>query len=124
MLRRHGAGLCRAAQVPVDEARCAVERGIAFVEHRREGLEDVGHVGRDVERDLHVGMGGVGREADRVVEQDLARAPSARPSTTTFSPQDAAHAFALCGTDYILPLVGEDLLTIVRSGRARPHFAA
>jgi len=54
----------------------------------------------------------------------ISRAPSARPSTTTFSPQDAAHAFALCGTDYILPLVGEDLLTIVRSGRARPHFAA
>src|SRR5690348_7922698 len=36
-----------------------------------EGLEDVGHVWGDVERDLDVGGGGLLREADGVVEENL-----------------------------------------------------
>ena len=35
-------------------------------------LEDVGHVGGDVERHVDVGIGGPLRQADRVVEQGLA----------------------------------------------------
>src|ERR1700687_3798188 len=42
-----------------------------FVEHRREGLEDVRHPRGDVEDDLDVGGGGLSREADGVVEENL-----------------------------------------------------
>jgi hypothetical protein len=37
------------------------------------GLEDVGHPRGDVERDLDVGGGGLSREADSVVEENLVR---------------------------------------------------
>src|SRR5215472_6544288 len=42
-----------------------------FVKHRGIGLEDVGHPRGDVERDLHVGGGGLSREANGVVEENL-----------------------------------------------------
>jgi DNA-binding transcriptional LysR family regulator len=47
-------------------------------------------------------------------------------SEATFTPQDAAHAFALAGTDYILSLLGEALLMTVRTGSPRStlRFAA
>ena len=44
-----------------------------FVEDRIEGLEDVRHPGGDVEDDLDVGGGGLSREADGVVEENLVR---------------------------------------------------
>src|ERR1700704_3554832 len=44
-----------------------------FVEDRREGLEDVRHPRSDVEHDLDVGGGGLLREADGVVEENLVR---------------------------------------------------
>jgi DNA-binding transcriptional LysR family regulator len=47
-------------------------------------------------------------------------------SEATFNPQDAAHTFVLSGTDYILSLLGEDLLANVRTGSPRStlHFEA
>src|SRR3954468_23416194 len=42
-----------------------------FVEDRVIGLEDVGHPRGDLERDLDVGAGGLLREADGVVEENL-----------------------------------------------------
>src|SRR5438445_12977675 len=41
------------------------------VKHRGIGLEDVGHPRGDVERDLDVGGGGLSREANGVVEENL-----------------------------------------------------
>jgi hypothetical protein len=49
----------------------SVQRRGRFVEDRVIGLEDVGHPGGDVERDLDVGGGGLSREADGVVEENL-----------------------------------------------------
>src|SRR5690348_16291755 len=42
-----------------------------FVKKMGIGLEDVGHPGGDVERDLDVGGGGLSCEANGVVEQNL-----------------------------------------------------
>src|ERR1700734_4513255 len=42
-----------------------------FVEDRIVGLEDVRYTGGDVEGDLDVGDGGLSREADGVVEENL-----------------------------------------------------
>ena len=44
-----------------------------FVEDRIKGLEDVRHPRGDVEGDLDVGGGGLSREADGVVEENLVR---------------------------------------------------
>ncbi len=50
----------------------SVQRRRRFVEDRVVGLEDVGHHPRgDVERDLDVGGGGLSRQAEGVVEEDL-----------------------------------------------------
>ena len=49
----------------------SVQRGGRFVEDRVEGLEDVRHLGGDVEGDLDVGGGGLPGEADGVVEENL-----------------------------------------------------
>jgi hypothetical protein len=49
----------------------SVQCGGRFVEDRVVGLENVWHPRGDVERDLDVGGGGLPREADRVVEEDL-----------------------------------------------------
>ena len=49
----------------------SVQRSDCFVEDRVVGLEHVGHAGGDVERDLDVGGGGLSREAERVVEENL-----------------------------------------------------
>ena len=51
----------------------SVQRSGPFVEDRREGLEDVRHPRGDVEHDLDVGGGGLVREADCVVEENLVR---------------------------------------------------
>jgi len=45
----------------------SVQRRSRFVKDRVVGLEDVGHVRGDVERDLNVGGGSLLREADGVV---------------------------------------------------------
>src|SRR5713101_3605561 len=52
-------------------AVCFVTGDGRFVEDRIEGLEDVRHPGGDVEGDLDVGGGGLPREADGVVEENL-----------------------------------------------------
>src|SRR2546429_5756214 len=49
----------------------SVQRRGPFVKDRVIGLEDVGHPRGDVERDLDVGGGGLSREADGVVEENL-----------------------------------------------------
>ena len=49
----------------------SVERRGRFVKDRVIGLEDVGHPRGDVERDLDVGGGGLSREADGGVEENL-----------------------------------------------------
>ena len=49
----------------------SVQRRGRFVEDRGIVLEDVGHPRGDVERDLDVGGGGLLREADGVVEENL-----------------------------------------------------
>ena len=49
----------------------SVQRRGRFVKDRVIGLEDVGHAGGDVERELDVGAGGLLREADGVVEENL-----------------------------------------------------
>ena len=49
----------------------SVQRRGRFVEDRVIGLEDVGHPRGDVERDLDVGGGGLSREAEGVVEENL-----------------------------------------------------
>ena len=51
----------------------SVQCGGRFVEDRVIGLEDVRHPGGDVEGDLDVGGGGLLREADGVVEENLVR---------------------------------------------------
>ena len=50
-----------------------VQRRRRLVEDRIEALEDVRHPGGDVEGDLDVGGGGLPREADGVVEENLVR---------------------------------------------------
>jgi len=49
----------------------SVQCSARFVEDRVIALKDVGHAGGDVERDLDVGRGGLPREADGVIEQNL-----------------------------------------------------
>src|SRR6266446_10528898 len=49
----------------------SVQRRGRFVENRVIGLEDVGYSGGDVERHWDVGGGGLSREADSVVEENL-----------------------------------------------------
>ena len=49
----------------------SVQRSSRVVEDRIEVLEDVRHPRGDVEGDLYVGGGGLLREADGVVEQNL-----------------------------------------------------
>jgi hypothetical protein len=49
----------------------SVERRGRFVEDRVIRLEDVRHARGDVEGDLDVGGGGLSREADGVVEENL-----------------------------------------------------
>ena len=49
----------------------SVQRRSRFVKDRGIGLEDVGHPRGDVERDHDVGGGGLLREADGVVEENL-----------------------------------------------------
>ena len=49
----------------------SVQRRGRFVKDRVIGLEDVGHPGGDVEGDLDVGGGGLLREADGVIEENL-----------------------------------------------------
>src|SRR5437016_11113684 len=49
----------------------SVQRRGRFVKDRVIGLEDVGHPWGDVERDLEIGGGGLSREADGVVEENL-----------------------------------------------------
>ena len=49
----------------------SVQRRGRFVKDRVIGLEDVGHPRGDVEGDLDVGGGGLLREADGVVEENL-----------------------------------------------------
>ena len=51
----------------------SVEGRARFVEDRVIGLEDVGHPGGDVECDLDVDGGGLVREAEGVVEENLVR---------------------------------------------------
>src|SRR6476619_3932422 len=53
------------------ELSASVERRGRFVKDRVVGLEDVGDPRGDVERDLDVGGGGLSREADGVVEENL-----------------------------------------------------
>ena len=52
----------------------SVQRRVRFVKDRVIGLEDVGHPRSDLERDLDVGGGGLSREADGVVEENLVTA--------------------------------------------------
>jgi hypothetical protein len=49
----------------------SVQCGGCFVKDRVIGLEDVGHPRGDVEGNLDVGGGGMSREADGVVEENL-----------------------------------------------------
>src|ERR1700738_832387 len=49
----------------------SVQRGGPLVNDRVIGLKDVGHLRGDFERDLDVGGGGLPREADGVVEENL-----------------------------------------------------
>ena len=51
----------------------SVQRRGRFVEDRVIGLEDVGHSRGDVKRDFDVGGGGLLREAEGVVEENLVR---------------------------------------------------
>ena len=69
-------GLCGCRQRGTGEMRRqelsgSVQRRGPFVKDRVIGLEDVGHPRGDVERDLDVGGGGLSREADGVVEENL-----------------------------------------------------
>src|ERR1022692_2781611 len=54
-----------------EELSGSVQCGGSFVEDRVIGLEDVRYPGGDVEGDLDVGGGGLSREADGVVEENL-----------------------------------------------------
>jgi hypothetical protein len=63
-------------EVRRQELSGSVQCGGRFVEDRIVGLENVWHAGGDVERDVDVGGGGLPREADRVIEEDLV---SSRP---------------------------------------------
>src|ERR1700689_4793202 len=65
-----GASSC-AGEMRRQELPGPVQRGGRFVEYRVIGLEDVRHPRGDVEDNLDVGGGGVPREADGVVEEDL-----------------------------------------------------
>ena len=60
-----------AGEMRRQELSGSVQRRGRFVEDRVVGLEDVRHAGGDVEGDLDVGGGGLPREADGVVEEDL-----------------------------------------------------
>src|SRR5580658_3534029 len=51
----------------------SVQRRDRFVEDGMKGLEDVRHAGGEVEGDLDVGGGGLPRQADGVVEENLVR---------------------------------------------------
>ena len=55
----------------IDERGGTGQRRFAFVEHRREGLEDVRNAGDDLERDAHVVRGCARRQPQRVTQQDL-----------------------------------------------------
>jgi hypothetical protein len=58
-----------------------------FVEHRRIGLEDVGHPRGDVERDLDVGGRGLSRKANGVGRPTCEARPAARKaSDITYTP--------------------------------------
>src|SRR6185312_6942139 len=67
-----GDALC-AGQMCRQELSGPVQRRRRLVEDRIEALEDVRHPGGDVEGDLDVGGGGLPREADGVVEENLVR---------------------------------------------------
>src|SRR2546425_2142111 len=60
-----------AVEMRRQELSGSVQRRGRFVEDRVKGLEDVHHPGGDVEGDLDVGGGGLSREADGVVEENL-----------------------------------------------------
>jgi hypothetical protein len=60
-----------AGEMRRQELSGSVQCGGRFVKHRGIGLEDVGHQRGDVERDLDVGSGGLSREANGVVEENL-----------------------------------------------------
>jgi hypothetical protein len=60
-----------AGEMRRQEPSGSVQRRARFVKHRGIGLEDVGHPRGDVERDLDIGGGGLSREANGVVEQNL-----------------------------------------------------
>src|SRR5579871_2673700 len=68
-----GGDACCAGEMRRQELPGPVQRRGRFVEDRVVGLEDVGHLGGDVEGDLHVGGGGLPGEADGVVEENLVR---------------------------------------------------
>jgi hypothetical protein len=61
----------RAGQMRRQELSGSVQCSSRFVEDRIEGLEDVRHPSGDVEGDLDVGSGGLLREANGVVEENL-----------------------------------------------------
>src|SRR5450432_2047713 len=75
LLGTDGLSLCGDAfcsgEVPRQELSGSVQRRGPFVEDRVIGLEDVGNPRRDFERDFDVGTGGLSREADGVVEENL-----------------------------------------------------
>src|SRR3954470_14907743 len=60
-----------AGEMRGQELSGAVQRRGRFVKDRVIGLEDVWHPGGDLERHLNVGGGGLSREAEGVVEEDL-----------------------------------------------------
>jgi hypothetical protein len=60
-----------AGEMRRQELSGSVQRCGRFVKDQVIGLEDVRHPRGDVERDLDVGGGGLSREADGVVEENL-----------------------------------------------------
>jgi hypothetical protein len=60
-----------AGEMGRQELSGSVQRCCRFVKDRVIGLEDAGHPTGDVEGDLDVGGGGLSREADGVVEENL-----------------------------------------------------
>jgi hypothetical protein len=68
------ADLCSGGDVLADEQRRAVQCLVGFVQRATgEGLEDVRHVGGDVQDDVHPGRGGARGQTGGVVEEDLVR---------------------------------------------------
>src|SRR5580704_2294266 len=71
----HRCSLCDDAVCPGEmrrqEPSGSVESSARFVKHRGKALEDVGHSRDDLKRDLDVGGGGLSRQANGVIEENL-----------------------------------------------------